>query len=202
MERNKRERFDLVVELEHHHDSGEATGWLGRDGRKVDKLEDAVKFEFLLWPNGREEIQIQLRLDDLNGGIGQTVDLEQGIRNTHTAITKALEARLWPAGRPETTTQEEAREQAKLLAGAFGAIGVVPSEDEELKKLEKKRLAYDRMSELRDQQEMAASWPVLIVDPPPGWEDIAERDMSPGHRRALVRDYARARERAGQTSGK
>lgn len=178
--------------------------WLGADGKETEDPDKAVRFSFHVFPTGREELAIQVALDEVNGGIGATVDLERGLRNTHAGIVAALERQIWPDGRPEADTEDLRRAQTEQLAMAFALIGTVPLEadDEEGALLERKRAAYDRMAAIRDQQEMAACWATLIVDPPAGWKDVADRELRGAYREALVRAFVAARDAKVSTEGK
>lgn len=202
---DKAVRDTFVVDCPLRRDQNDnVLSWLHSSGSETTIQSERVVFRFHLWPNGREELATQTRLDAINGGIGNTVDLERGIRQTYQAITTALERRVWPAGRPEVEGETEKRLQLELLAQAFHAISWLPvqDDDEEGKVLLRRRDAYDRMSLLRDQQEMAASWTPLIVSPPPGWEDIAERELRTTYRDALTNAFIAARDAAVAASGK
>jgi hypothetical protein len=196
-------RETFVVDVPLRRTGPDIVSWLDLRGKETEERDGRAQFTFHLWPTGREEMAIQVRLDDINGGIGQTVDLERGLRNTHAGIVAALERQIWPEGRPETEDPVEKKAHTEKLAIAYALIGMgAADDDEEAKVLERRRNAYDRMASLRDQQEMAAAWSVLIVDPPDGWKDIAERELRSSYREALTSAFVAARDAKANEAGK
>lgn len=181
------------------------TSWLSTACKRTEDQESAVRLVFRLYPSGADDLAIQRRIDIVNGGIDQTVDLERGLDNTRQAIMADLRERLYPNDPPDlelSTTDKKTRSQE--LAAAFMAIGVIacPEEDKVGRILEQRKRAFERMSAIRDRQEIAAQWPVLIQDPPEGWEDLYIMHMSPNHRDAICATFLAARQARMEAVGK
>lgn len=191
-------------------DGSEPTSWLGLDGRAVAKetvLEDATsapapvpdrvaRFTFKLQASMVESLKIEVALDDVNGGIEATVDLTNAMSQTYRRMRAAFEAEIWPVsdwpeGRPSPKNDEERKAQETLIDALFYA-------DENATD----RAALDRMGMIRDRQQVAAEWAVLIVNPPPGWESIADKPLRRGYAEAIATAYLRAKNEANAASGK
>lgn len=193
-------------------EGAEPRTWLDVYGRETANAEEAVEFRIRLYPTMADEIAIERRLDEVNGGIGDTVDLEVAIDQTRERMRSRVERELWPDGRPVATTTAERQAQDLAAAAAWAAP-----------ELEMDRAVIQRMIALRDRQRIAAEWRILIVDPPmtqeerdqaavvrmtggkppaPGWADIAERPLRAGYVEWIAGAYMRARSQAEEAEGK
>lgn len=175
------------------------TAWLGEDGKRIPSTNPAeipdgtirrvATFSFRLFPTMRESIQIERNLDELNNGIGETVDLDQAIQQLWRRLRDRYEAQLWPDGRPKAGNNDEARAQEALIDALYRAEG-------------KDRAVIERMTMLRDRQRLAAEWPVLRVETPPGWEQIGDLRVSVEIQEAVILAHTRARLQAEADAGK
>jgi hypothetical protein len=155
-----------------------ATAWMTADGERTEVAAEAVVFRARLFASMADRIKVERRLDEVNGGIGETVDLDMGIEQVTRRLRAQVSADLWPDGRPETSDPEEKKTQERLLNVAFYADPY-----------QKDRMVLQRMTALRDRQMMAAEWPILIVDPPEGWADVAKVPLPPGFAEQIARAY-------------
>ncbi len=180
------------------------TAWLDVNGKKTIRwpaapdatdepgdLPRPVRFKFRLEAPMVDLLKIERRLDDVNGGIGETVDLDMGIDGLYRSIRARLEASLWPDGRPKATSPEEDAANDAEIDALY--LGPTCSRD---------RNILNRMHMLRDRQKVAAEWAVLIVDPPAGWEDLATRPLAPGVAETIALAYMNARGEAARAAGK
>lgn len=158
-----------------------ATKWIAANGRATDEEAEAIRFEFKGTRTLRDDLKIEVRLDEINGGIGETVDLELAVHDLREHLDRVILAELWPEGRPPA--KDDAERQAQELLINVQADG---------EQFRKDRTVLNRMTALRDRQRVAAGWPTLIVDPPRGWEDLAEKELPHGYAEAIARAYLRA----------
>lgn len=169
--------------------AGNPTQWLAPSGKPTRRLDKALKCSFRLWPTLPEQSRIEQAVDELAGGVGQSIDLQKGMELTRKLVLEEVEASVWPDGRPDATNDDEAEEQEKLIAAAWRAHSSRHMD------------ALNRMNNLSLRFEVSASWKVLVVDPPEGWEDIAARRMDPRFREHVINGYLSARNKAENDSG-
>lgn len=176
--------------------------WLARDGGRVPTPEgeeavwpetkpppEALTLRFRAMLNGRDEMKIQRKIDELNGGLRETVDLDMTRAKLWAALVAKYEAQLWPDGRPTARNRTEAAEQDRAINRLFAFEG----ED---------RVALERLIELCDRQRTFAEWAEAIVAPPPGWERLEDRAMPMDTMHAILRAYAAAKGAAESEAGK
>jgi len=205
-------RFQVPVEwLGSPGDDGYATpsAWLDHNVAVTSDPDEAVRLRFKLHPNGIEDAAIQRRIDDITGGIGNTVDLERGIDTTRAAIMRGLGERLFPAdedvgedGEPVELTPAEQMERRDALNQAFAGLHLLDPSDDATAELQRQSSALRRMLDLQERVEVAAVWTVLGVDHPKAWKDLADMELSTAHRNAVIRAFGLARREAETTSGK
>lgn len=175
--------------------------WLGEGDTLVDSAPDAA-----MWPStqapegalslhfrsaltGRDEMAIQRRIDELHGGLRETVEIETTRAKLWAVLMARYEARLWPTGRPRALSVAEA--QAQDLA--VNRLYAVEGED---------RTALERLDDLCQRQRTFAEWGVAIINPPPGWARLEDREMSLDHMHAVFRAYRAAKAEAEAATGK
>ena len=199
--------FSFVVPLEWTGDrwaaGSEPSAWLAANGKSTtrppptfDETTDPseplpVRFTFRLDATMADLIKIERRVDEVNEGIGETVDLDSAIDRLWRSMRQRFEAEVWPDGRPKAMTTEDDREQERLIDQLY----LSPDNDRE-------RLILNRMHMMRDRQRVAAEWSIMIVGPPDGWADIATKPLRPGVAEAIALAYMDARQKATVASGK
>lgn len=163
--------------------------WLGPDGTAVDIEARAVVFSMHRSPTPRDTLRIDQRAHALAGGLRPFLELQRGARSARAATIAALEQELWPQGRPERVDDKQGRaaDETKLEA-AWRDTDLI------------EKAGFIEMQAMLDRLEFLARWTSLIVDPPPGWEDIAEREMPEPQLYAIM--YARSEAMAEATLGK
>lgn len=174
--------------------------WLAADGSTTKLAPGApmegdqlppVSFTVRADPTMLDEIKIERRLDEVNGDIEGTVDLDRAISRQYARQRAEFVTSLWPEGRPEARTTADRDAQERLIDLLYY------SEENEVP-----RLVLQRMTSLRDRQRVAAEWPILALSPPEGWEDVATRPCRVGVVEAIARAYLRARQEFDTSSGK
>jgi hypothetical protein len=188
-----RQGFEITVPV--RWKDKKPTHWLTANLKETKRKAQALTFKFHLWPNMREQGLIDFRYDQLSGGIESTLDLQRGLAGMQQVVREELIQKIWPPtehpdGPPEPANEEEARVQDERIQELWS--------DHTSKAMD----ALARMSMLAARLETAAGWRILIVDPPEGWEDIAEKDMPPMRREAVLNAYMRARDEAQEAAGK
>jgi hypothetical protein len=128
-----------------------------------------------------DTLKIEVALDDVSGGIDQTVDLEQGIDLLRARLSAKYEQAVWPDGRPKAATPTEREQQEELINLQY----ILDSSTD--------RSALKRMERLREAHRVCAEWGVLIVHPPEGWADLANRPLRKGFAEAIVEVYTTAK---------
>lgn len=166
------------------------TQWLGLNGL-VETEAEALRFTFRILPTGIELMQIERRLDEVNGGVGRTVDLDIAIGNLTANMRARYTAKLWPEGRPATGNAADAAAQQEEIDRLFYAD-----------RNSRDNKALNRMHEILERSQVCAEWKTLAVDPPAGWEDIAERPTDPMHMQAVITAYRRAKNAEERGQGK
>lgn len=166
MKQRKTVTFNVKVERLDRDQAGvlrRGAWWLKSDGGLTREEADGVRFTFYRSPTPVDRHQIEMAMHELAGGLEKWLDLEAGIESTRQSFIAELEARLWPEGRPEAKEQD-LLDQQDQIAREWDAT------DSDL------RRGLAVMLSLRDRLRFLASWPVLVKNPPAGWENIAERD--------------------------
>lgn len=157
------------------------------EGPKEQPNPDVLTFRFRLHRTMRDDMQIERLVDELNGGPGATADLANGLDETIREARGSIERQLWPEGRP-VATGEALKEQERKIA--------------ELYEQHEDKAAIERMMWLQARQDFAASWSVLIIDPPAGWKEIVDKPLLPSVMNALVNAYVSEKAKAEKESGK
>lgn len=175
------------------------TAWLGTDKKPIQQLDPlempdgskrcAARFKFHLFPTMQQVIKIERQIDELNGGIGETVDLQLAIDQQYAAMSRSYEAELWPDGRPKPADNVEAAAQELLLDAMFQGD-------------RKERAVLDRLTRLRDRHRMCAEWRTLKISVPSGFDDIATLAAPIAVQEAIVSAYTRAKLEAEAAAGK
>lgn len=171
----------------------EAVSWMDAAGARTEDAAKAIRFRFRLHPTGREETEILRQIDDLNGGMRFTVDLDLAISQHEAQLRAKVIRGIYPNGVPEDLTAEQ-------VASADAAFARAWDSDTEL------RPSLEHLQELKLRQRVLAEWKILQVrDPnalPTGWEDLAERAMPPAVLEAVLRAYKTAKADAAEAVGK
>jgi hypothetical protein len=176
-------------------DNTKPVRWLGPNLKEVARAAKKLTLTFHLWPTLGEQASIQLRYDRLAGGVEHAVDLQRGIDGTNAVVLTEIENAVWPVdeypeGRPEAVDAKEKKEQEAKVDAAW--------KEHDSRAVQ----ALWRMNMLSMRLEVGAAWPVLVVNPPDGWSDIAEKDMRPDLREAVVNAYVKARNAEEEARGK
>lgn len=142
--------------------------WLAPDLKLVDDVAAAVRFRFYLSPRMQDATRIERATHDLAGGLREFLDLQRGCESARLAALADIEAGIWPTGRPKAATDEERGEQDKRMQAAWASSESLTLD------------GYRVMRQMLDRLQFLASWPVLIVDAPKGWESIADMELDTG----------------------
>jgi hypothetical protein len=177
--------FDVPLTWSAEAWSSNPLSWLAADGSETKDETQAVRFRFRVDRTARDDIRIERRMDEINGGVGETVDLDLAISGLADHMRARFEKQLWPDGRPRAATKEESDAQELLMSALYNGA-----------ENDRDRAALHRMYALRDRQRVAAAWTVLIVDPPEGWEDFSDRPLRPGFAEIIARTYVHHMEAA------
>ncbi len=132
------------------------------DGTTGSDADKAVRFRSYTSATMLERQRIERYTHEYAGGLREFLDLQKGCEATRLAVVKQASDSLWPDGRP-TAAGEELAAQDKALEGAWAA----------LESLEKD--GYHTMRAMVDRVVFLATWRVLVVSPPAGWESLADR---------------------------
>ena len=162
--------------------TGEALGprWLGPTGTPVESEANAVVFQMHRSPTPREGLRIERREHELAGGLRDYLEVQNGAQAAPFALIRLLERELWPAGRPERVDKaDEIRDDAALDVAWRASDS-----------LEKQYFA--EANGVLERLGFIARWAVLIVSPPAGWEDIADREMPEPQLYAIIAAHAAA----------
>jgi hypothetical protein len=151
----------------------------------------AVRLRFRMWPNMAERATIQMRVDELFGGLSQAVDVDLALQDLYASCRLEYERAVFPDGRPKVTSPEEVKAQTAALDRMWA-----------MDANSQKRVKMQRLEAMRDALNVAAEWPTLIVRPPPGWADLAALEIPPATNDLIVRAYQQAKRGAEQESGK
>jgi hypothetical protein len=141
--------------------------WLAATGQIVDSPEDAVRFTVRTSLSPRVELQVEMDQHELVGGLEAYLDLEEGITRTYSKLRAELEARVWGDTPPEDLDEEGQKQADELIEQAY-------RDDSSTTKL-----GLERMQQIRERVQFMAAWPHIVVDPPAGWEDLANREGLP-----------------------
>tara|TARA_R110000824_G_scaffold54028_2_gene149060 strand:- start:14560 stop:15195 length:636 start_codon:yes stop_codon:yes gene_type:complete len=177
--------------------------WLDANLQEVARAAKKLTLTFYLWPTMGEDIKINLSIDALSGGIGSTVDLQQGISQTNIVVLREVEELIWPGapeseenpngipkGRPTATNDAERSAHDNLVDTAWRHHNT------------RNMQALQRMGEVGRKIEAAACWQHLIIEPPDGWENLSTKDMPPAKRDAVLSGYMAAKNAKEEASGK
>jgi hypothetical protein len=166
--------------------------YLTPDGGTSTEAGDALRLTFRLWPTMRENAKIEARLHDLNGGRDATLVLARETERAREAVLDAATAAVLGGRAPGSLTPE----QAAALKGQVDAYANLAPE------LQDKRALAIQLMTVTAKHDMAAAWPVLGVNLPAAWRDIADVAVSPSVMSAILAAYSDARNEAIEASGK
>lgn len=150
-----------------------------------------LSFTFELYPTGRESLQIQQRIDDLNGGLKTTADMQLAVQQLSASAREHAERMVWPDGpeldddgtpRAPTPEEDEAYRAAWATAPTMGQL--------------------TRLLDLQTRQEILAEWPILARSIPTGWSAPEDLRMPPQLLNLIMRSYAAAKLEASTALGK
>lgn len=139
--------------------------WLAESGEVVESEKDAVRFTCFRSPTMRDRHRIDILVHELAGGLAAYLDLNDGAEKTRRAVVARLERQLWPSGRPKVEGDNYI-EQEQALNAAWAT-------DESNEKR-----GYEEMRGMLDRLLFIATWGVVVVDAPAGWESLADRELS------------------------
>ncbi len=138
--------------------------WLASDLTRVTNESEAALFTFHRSTTPGERERVLMRAHVVAGGIAAWMDIQLGIDGVRNDIRTALIADLWPDGEPERKSPAIARENEAAIVAAWRA------EDSE------QRRYLRTMQAMANRIDVIATWPILAVSVPPGWEDLNDRD--------------------------
>ena len=137
--------------------------YLYEDGTTGPVLERAVRFRLYASPTPVERERITRLAHDYAGGLREFLDLERGCEQARRATLRQVEVGVWPGGRPSAEGDAYA-EQNRILDAAWIACSTIEKD------------GYVAMRSMLDRLLFMATWAALIVDPPPGWATLADRE--------------------------
>lgn len=185
----------ITIEWEGEPFKTRATRWLDPSARPTDDRAQALVLSFKTTTTMVEDFQTETRLDDLNGGLGQTIDIQRGVDSIMRAIRLQLEHR-WHHANPTEEGLEPATPPDAAIEALYAEMVQNPDDP-----LHRDFDAYLRLLNLQDRMRLAAAWPALIQNPPPTWEDIAHREMVGSRRNQIVTCVMHALDRAREGNG-
>jgi len=142
--------------------------WVAKTANCVltDDGEDAQWFQVTTSVPPAAQLRIERREHELAGGLKKFLDLHAGVEGAYKQLELQLASHIWPGGRPDRKTVEEAKAQSEAIEIAFRA------DDSQLKN------GYESLMEMVGRISFLAAWPDIVVDAPSGWADLASKDMS------------------------
>lgn len=156
---------------EHPKTPRERFKWLAPDRTWTYSEEEALVLNLRRRPRMRDVSLIQSRCHEFAGGLQRWLDIDQTERDLWQILRDRIIARLWPkdpeadaesGGRPEPQNDEEEKAQSGLIDAAF----LVDDSDH--------ANAYREIYRTTARIRFLAAYVGLVVDPPPGWEDLGE----------------------------
>lgn len=166
--------------------------YLTRTGKLSADRAEAVRFTLRASPLVRERLTIDQRVHALAGGLGEWLDLQEGIEKTRAALRAEITRVLGKDADAQPGTPEERTEQEAELEKAW------------VKTDRKLRAGFAEMMGLSRRLEWMARWAVLFVSAEvagqsvEGWTDVAEVELDDAamdalwscHEAALTQDEA------------
>lgn len=138
------------------------TEYLCADGTTGPDEEAAVRFRTYTSATMLERDRITRLTHDYAGGLREYLDLEKGCEQARLVVLRQVEAGLWPKGRP-TAEGEELLAQNERIATAWATFESIEKD------------GYETMRSMLDRVIFLATWRVLVVSPPDGWGNLADR---------------------------
>lgn len=198
--------FSFVVPT--RFDKERAVEWLASDHTSTDVETEALRLTFRAHTTLMDDLSMELRMDELTGGVGATVDLIHGVDKTFDALSAAVRL-VWDersddaeaeAGdgkdlKPEDPTDDQLNE---IITAVVNGTPATPREQN----LARLSNVFTRMRVLLDNLRLAALWPIIIVDPAPGWEDFAVIELPDILKATVVNRFKIEREKAMVSLGK
>jgi hypothetical protein len=190
--------FTFTVPLSYHELDGvfAPKTWLTQDGGSTENEAEAAKFTFRTNTTYGDDLAIELALDDLTGGVGNTVDLQRGVDNAFSALA-ASALTVWQTRHPDAEEKPTDAELNELLRGVTSN----PQTPEE-HHVTRVAAGFERMQVLLDNLRVAALWPVIRVAVPPGWEDFATKPLPDSVKAKVVATFKGSRDEAQSSLGK
>jgi hypothetical protein len=171
--------------------------WLTADRGETEDREQAASFAFRTNTSLGDDLAIEMRMDELTGGVGSTVDLSQGVERAFSSLAMAT-LTVWKMHHPEEggePTDEQLNEVLRQL-NVEGAK--TPAE----KHVVRVAGGFERMQALLDNLRVAASWQATAVEVPAGWEDFGTMELPDRIKAAVVSAFKLARDEAQAALGK
>lgn len=155
-----RPTVSFLVPLRRRQNGVEELGWLDENGGFTATPEKAARFRVYTARTQTDRIRADRECHAIVGGLDEWHDLESTIQALADELRAQVEAKLWPDGRSETESPEEASEQEAAIAEAW----VVHDSPE--------RQLWGALLEQRDNVRFMADWAQIIIEPPAGWETL------------------------------
>lgn len=170
--------------------------WLGADGSEIPNPDassepptGALRVRFRTLPTMQESMRIERIADAILGGTRASVELDLQIQAQWGLLLAKYTRALWPDGRPEAQSPEEAEEQERAI-NALYANDLVD------------RFVLQRLRTQHENATVMAEWEVLIDHCPKGWEVLSTQRLHPARREALIATYLHHRARSEDVQGK
>lgn len=151
---------------------------------------EAASFTLLRTPKVLQRTEIERRCHQLAGGLRLWLGLVQNEADLWQSLAARYSAQLWPDGKPEAKAPAEAEGQLELLDTAFRTDQSIDAAGLRAIRIQRRQI------------EFIATWTVVKVQVPPGWEDIAELpDEPPELATWLINAYDQAAARVTEALG-
>lgn len=165
-----------------------STRYVTVSGTLSSKESDAMSLEFRQ-PRHRDRIALKLAEHEFAGGLAKHSGLERDAHDLAATLRGRAIRALWGETIPEDISD--------VVASRMINVFIAASDDPEVAQL-------SQMQDLQEQIAFYAEWRVLIVNPPRGWESIADRPSDgPDDNDIFQYAWIRYREaRAAEAAGK
>lgn len=122
----------------------------------------AVRFRTYTSATMLERNRIEKLTHEYAGGLREFLDLSKGCEAARVAVLRQVERELWPMGRPPVEGEEHDAQEEAFNAAWSGWDSI-------------EKDGYASMRSMIDRVVFLATWTVLVVQPPDGWANLADR---------------------------
>lgn len=149
-----------------------APRWLTPEAELVEDEMAAAVFTFRRSPTGLDSRKIRDKTHEYAGGLSEFAEVQSAAEGARLLVLDAVEATLWPDGRPDA----EGQARTAQLTAIDAAWDAHRSAD---------KTAWVELSDQVEEWRWWARWAVLAEDVPEGWEEIALVPLEPAIRMVI-----------------